>query len=66
MTLAQANRALAAATRRLGQTPTPVQWARVYRRFSALHRRLRIAGAGYLDLEPLMLLRPRKGAVLPD
>jgi hypothetical protein len=66
VTLTQAHAALARAVRRLGDTPTPAQWQRVHRRFDALHRRLRKAGVGWLDLEPLLLLRPRPEARLPD
>lgn len=65
MTLLQAHRALARAMRRLGDKPTLAQWARVHRRFVSLQQRLRKAGVR-LDLEPLLLLRPRPGARLPD
>lgn len=66
MTLLQAHRALAVAVRRLGDGPTLAQWQRVHRRFVALQQRLQKAGVGFLDLEPLLLLRPRPGARLPD
>lgn len=66
MTLVQAQAALARIVRRLGRDPTLAQWQRAHRRFVAVHQRLRKAGVGYLDLEPLMLLRPRPGARLPD
>jgi hypothetical protein len=62
----QAHAALARAVRRLGDTPTRAQWQTAHRRFAALRQRLLRKGVGRLDLEPLLLLRPRPGARLPD
>jgi hypothetical protein len=66
VTLLQAHAALARVVRRLGDRPTLAQWQAAHRRFVALRQRLLNKGAGRLELEPLLLLRPRPGARLPD